>query len=266
MESGGNAPYFGQYAPNPMKILIAHRDAAARNSLVKLIGAKAEVKIVGTADGIQAWEILSGDDAPRIAVLDWELPHVDGVEICRRLRKRNASSYTNVMLLGTRADATDVATAFGSGADDYVSFPTNVEEVVCRLQAGVRVAAQEESLSRIVVSWRTMLDSLPFGIACLASDGQLLRANQTFVHLLGYQLGDLIGANPRFRESVRLNRIIPNSTERSRLLDAICQGQPFDHMPVDMMRENGMPHRFVMWGRPMPQGHDRMFQIVVAEA
>jgi DNA-binding response OmpR family regulator len=248
-----------------MKILIAHHDVATRNSLAESIGVNAEMKIAAAADGIQAWEILAGDDAPRIAVLDWELPHADGIEICRRLRKRNASSYTYVMLLGMRADSTDVAAAFGSGADDYVSFPTNVEEVVCRLQAGVRVAAQEENLSRIVVSWRTMLDSLPFGIACLASDGQLLRANKPFIHLLGYQLGDLMGANARFRESVRLNRIVPNSNERSRLLGAVGQGQSFDHMPVEMMRENGMPHRFVMWGRPMPNMHDRMFQIVLAE-
>ena len=79
-------------------------------------------------------------------------------------------------------------TAFHAGADDYIRKPIDPEELMSRVQTGMRVLEKEEKLSGIIRGWRTMLDSLPFGVACLGHIGQLLRANMIFVELLGYDV------------------------------------------------------------------------------
>ncbi len=73
------------------------------------------------------------------------------------------------------------------GADDYLTKPVNPEDLAVRLKAGQRVLQNEEKLTKITQEWKTMLDNLPFGIACLGSDGELRRANRPFFDLMGYR-------------------------------------------------------------------------------
>src|SRR5689334_611876 len=95
-------------------ILIAEDDHASRLALQRRIeGWGYRVTVV--ADGDAAWERLRGDAAPPIAILDWQMPGVDGLEICRRLRAAQRDRYTYVILLSGREDKADVLLGLRAG-------------------------------------------------------------------------------------------------------------------------------------------------------
>ena len=85
--------------------------------------------------------------APRLAVLDWMMPHVDGVEVCRRVRSQASAEPPYIVLLTARADSNDVVAGLESGADDYLTKPVDRAELRARLQAGRRVVELQASLA-----------------------------------------------------------------------------------------------------------------------
>jgi DNA-binding response OmpR family regulator len=100
-----------------------------------------------TCDGPSAWQALAVDDAPRLALLDWMLPEMDGLEICRRVRSTEAGKAIYIILLTTRARKEDVIAGFDSGADDYITKPFDREELRARLRAGCRIVELQLSLA-----------------------------------------------------------------------------------------------------------------------
>jgi sigma-B regulation protein RsbU (phosphoserine phosphatase) len=132
-----------------MRVLIAEDDPVSRRVLhltLKQWGHEP----VSTSTGTEAWEVLQGESAPKLAILDWMMPGLDGVEICRRLRSPEYSKATYVILLTARDNHEDLITGLQAGADDYVTKPFNREELHARVQVGVRVLALQEALSRRV--------------------------------------------------------------------------------------------------------------------
>jgi two-component system cell cycle response regulator len=97
-------------------------------------------------NGTEAWRVLQTADAPRIAILDWMMPGISGVEICRRLRMASAPHYTYVLLATARAAPEDLILGFEAGADDYVTKPIRFWELLARLRTGVRVIELERRL------------------------------------------------------------------------------------------------------------------------
>ena len=142
-----------------MRILIAEDDPVSRRMLeVTLSGWGYEVQ--ATCDGRTACQALEVDDPPRLALLDWMLPKMDGLEICRRVRSTPAGRAIYIILLTTRARKEDVIAGFDGGADDYITKPFDREELRARLRAGCRIvelqlrlaermAELEESVARI---------------------------------------------------------------------------------------------------------------------
>jgi len=121
-----------------MKIVVAEDDPVTRR-LLKTSLEKWQYEVILAADGIQAMEILSDPDSPQIAVLDWMMPGIDGVEICRELRKSNAGPYVYILLLTSRTAKDDVLTGLDAGADDYLVKPFDVLELQARLRTGKRI-------------------------------------------------------------------------------------------------------------------------------
>lgn len=103
-----------------------------------------EVKVA--TEGEEAWRILEGDDAPRLAVLDWMMPGKDGIDVCRCLRQRQGRAYTYILLLTARGQKEDIVVGFEAGADDYVTKPFDPFELRARLRAGRRIVELQEQL------------------------------------------------------------------------------------------------------------------------
>jgi two-component system cell cycle response regulator len=98
-------------------------------------------------DGRLAWELLTQCDAPRLALLDWVLPEVDGLELCRRLRSRpGGQPYTYAILLTARNQKQEMLEAMDAGADDFLAKPFDPPELKARLLAGKRIVELQQKL------------------------------------------------------------------------------------------------------------------------
>jgi two-component system cell cycle response regulator len=98
--------------------------------------------------GPEAWAALQKPEV-RIAVLDWMMPGLDGVEVCRRVREQIRSRYVYLILLTARSLPRDIIAGIEAGADDYMTKPVKLPELQARLQAGRRIIELEDSLLAI---------------------------------------------------------------------------------------------------------------------
>src|SRR5215472_5631041 len=121
-----------------MRILIAEDNRAARCAL-ELHLAQWGYDVVSTADGAAAWGAFQEPGAPRLAVLDWMMPGLDGVEICRRVRGLGDEQPIYLILLTARHTTIDVVTGLYAGANDYIAKPFQRDELRARVDVGVRV-------------------------------------------------------------------------------------------------------------------------------
>ncbi len=128
-----------------MRALVADDDAASRLLLQKVL-TRWGYDVVTAAGGEEAWKVLAGENSPDLAVLDWRMPELDGVEICRRIRSLDLSSPPYLILLTSSGDKHDVATGLEAGANDYVQKPFDHDELRARLLVGRRFAELNQKL------------------------------------------------------------------------------------------------------------------------
>ena len=144
-----------------MKILVADDDVVSREMAARLLR-KWNYEVLTAADGRAALEILRGPDAPRLALLDWMMPLVDGPQVCRELRSKPLVAYAYLVLLTSKGAKQDVVEGLESGADDYLTKPFHSEELKARLRAGIRVLDLEDNLvkAREVMRFKASHDAL----------------------------------------------------------------------------------------------------------
>lgn len=99
-------------------------------------------------NGLQAWAALQQEGAPNLIILDWMMPGMDGVEICRRIRARKSSRYPYILLLTARDAKQDLVNALDAGADDYLTKPFDANELKARLKVGARILTLQNDLQR----------------------------------------------------------------------------------------------------------------------
>jgi two-component system, cell cycle response regulator len=130
-----------------MKILIADDDPVSRLLMQRQLE-KDGYEVVLAQNGRAAAEILLGsDDGPRLALVDWMMPELDGPGLCREVRSgRHKGSYIYIVLLTSRQDSGDVVAGLEAGADDYMTKPCRPTELRARLYTGRRILALEENL------------------------------------------------------------------------------------------------------------------------
>lgn len=143
----------------PMKILIAEDDAVSRRVLEATL-TKFGYEVVVAADGGQAWAVLEREDAPRLAILDWMMPEIDGVEICRRLRLIPSATPPYLILLTAKNSKEDVVIGLDAGANDYLTKPFDRAELRARVQVGVHVLELQRSLAQRVTELEEALSQV----------------------------------------------------------------------------------------------------------
>lgn len=128
-----------------MKILVVEDESVTRGGIVALLK-KWGYETVETDNGIAAWQVLQESDAPRLAIVDWMMPGIDGVQLCRTVRQRMPEPYTYILLLTARNGQEDIIKGLDAGADDYVTKPFDAHELQMRLRAGTRILELQNEL------------------------------------------------------------------------------------------------------------------------
>jgi two-component system, cell cycle response regulator len=193
-----------------MRVLVAEDDSTSRKLLEHILRGW-DYDVLAVSDGRLAWEELQGEVPPPIAILDWEMPEFDGVEVCRLARAIATPTPTYIILLTARTAKDDIVAGLDAGADDFLTKPFHREELRARLEVGRRFvelnAELNESRERLrvqaltdgltgVMNRRAVLDTLSREISRAGRDGDPLtvgmmdidffkRVNDTFGHAAG---------------------------------------------------------------------------------
>jgi two-component system cell cycle response regulator len=128
-----------------MRILIAEDDGFSRRFLAKSME-QWDYEIIFAGTGDEAWEILSQEDAPKLVILNWMLPGMDGLDLCRKIRKHQRGTSTYIIMFTASRSTADLVGAINTGADDFVTKSFDVRELEVRLRAGKRIVELEEAL------------------------------------------------------------------------------------------------------------------------
>lgn len=145
-----------------MKILIADDEAISRRLLEKTLE-RAGYEVTAVENGRAAADQLSRPDGPRLALLDWMMPELDGPGVCREVRKgQQEGAYVYMVLLTSKESKEDIVTGLESGADDYLTKPFNADELKARLRTGERILHLEGRLveAREMMRFKATHDAL----------------------------------------------------------------------------------------------------------
>ncbi len=214
-----------------MKILVAEDDATSLFMLQSLL-MKWGYDVIAASDGQEALRVLTGEDPPLLAILDWMLPGESGPEICRKLvsrerlrggsdaREEMLKPYQYVIILTVKGEKENVVAGLEAGADDYITKPFDAHELKMRLMVGRRILDLQEKLRnaalfdaltgllnrRAVIErleqelTRASREATPVSVALLDID-HFKDVNDTYGHASGDAV--LVESAHRIRSSVR---------------------------------------------------------------
>jgi sigma-B regulation protein RsbU (phosphoserine phosphatase) len=166
-----------------MRILIADDDDVSRLELKALLTRHGH-EVIAVSDGAEAWDILQGDAPPRLAVLDWLMENVDGVEVCRRVRERPDLRNVYLILLTSRGDKDHVLAGLQAGANDYVTKPFDRDELLARIQVGAQMVGLQTELAARVHELEEALDRVKLlqGLLPICSYCKSIRDDKNYWH------------------------------------------------------------------------------------
>jgi DNA-binding response OmpR family regulator len=164
-----------------MKILIAEDDVVSRRLLEATL-IRWGYEVIATRNGVEAWDILQGEDAPLLAILDWMMPGMDGLEVCRRLRSLQRAIPPYLIILTAKGRQQDIVTGLEAGANDYVTKPFHREELRARVQVGTRMVELQQSLAERVYALEDALARVKLlqGLLPICSYCKKIRDDQNY--------------------------------------------------------------------------------------
>ncbi|ATQ76408.1 diguanylate cyclase response regulator [Massilia violaceinigra] len=130
-----------------MKVLVADDDPISVLYLQDVLS-EWGYEVVVAADGLTAEAILREEDGPLLAVLDWMMPGLDGIDVCHNIRQAGMERYVYMIMLTSRTETEFIVAAMNAGADDYIAKPFIAEEMRVRVRAGRRIVDLEQELRR----------------------------------------------------------------------------------------------------------------------
>ena len=139
-----------------MNILIAEDDVTSRNMLAAVLR-KAGHDVTETANGAEAWEELQKPDAPRLAIIDWLMPGVDGLEVIRRVRTMETDQPLYLIMLTKKGEKSDIIAGLEAGANDYLPKPFDAGELRARVEVGRRMVEMQNALAEKIGELRRAL-------------------------------------------------------------------------------------------------------------
>lgn len=144
-----------------MKILIAEDNHFYRRMLEAML-TEWGYDVLSLNNGEEAWEVLQRTEAPKLAILDWVMPGMDGLEVCKRVRALQKPEPTYLILLTSKTDREDIIAGLQGGADDYITKPFDREEMRARLQIGLRIVGLQTSQAVVFAFARAVEAKSPY--------------------------------------------------------------------------------------------------------
>jgi two-component system NtrC family sensor kinase len=167
-----------------MKILVADDDPVFQMLLTQML-TEWGYDVLVAIDGNEAWKQVRSQGGPRLAIVDWVMPGLDGLEVCRKVRAERKNDYVYILLMTAKNKSSDLLTVMEAGADDYVTKPFNPEELRLRLRAGCRVLESEER-------YRVIAQTASDGIVTADETGRIQFANDAAAAIFGFSDGELL--------------------------------------------------------------------------
>ena len=191
-----------------MRILIAEDEQMSRVLLENSLRGWGH-EVVSVSDGAQAWELLQQEDAPQLAILDWGMPVMDGVEVCRKARETAATQSVYIVLLTGRGKKENLVEGLAAGANDYLTKPFDRAELQARVQAGCRMVEMrlammaelaerkraEEVLRISEQRFRSLIENSSDAICLFKMDGDVSYASPSTPQVLGFMPEEFVGLN-----------------------------------------------------------------------
>jgi phosphoserine phosphatase RsbU/P len=164
-----------------MRILIAEDNLISRK-LLNVALKKWSYDVIAVNDGVAAWEELQKADAPKLVILDWNMPEMDGLQVCLRLKESGIPDPPYIIILTARTHKEDIVQALEAGANDYITKPFNNAELRARVRVGQRMVEMKEALAAQVMELRTALDHIKTlqGIIPICSYCKKIRDDQGY--------------------------------------------------------------------------------------
>ncbi len=186
-----------------MKILIAEDDPSSR-LLLKTTLEMWEYEVTATENGQEAWDSLQGDRVPSIAILDWMMPKLDGVELCRKIRESEDSRLQSmyIVILTAKANRESLVQGLDGGADDYMTKPFDRQELRARVSVGERVVQLQADLASRIVELEEALSKVKLlqGLIPICSYCKKIRDDENYWQQVESYIGE--HSEARFSHSV----------------------------------------------------------------
>jgi CheY-like chemotaxis protein len=172
------------------RILIAEDHQVSRRLLERNLS-RWGFEVTEAEDGESAVRILESPSRPSLAIIDWMMPRLDGLEVCRRIRAMRGRPYVYVLVLTAKSHKDEIATGLDAGADDYVIKPFDPDELHARLKVGQRVVELERQLAGRVADLEAALADvkrlkrlLPICMYCksVRDDGDYWHEISEYIH------------------------------------------------------------------------------------
>lgn len=160
-------------------------------------------------NGAAAWEVLQQENAPQMAILNWVMPLMDGVEVCRRARQLDKARPIHLIVLTAKGDKNDIVAGLEAGANDYLTKPFDRVELRARVHTGERMVEMrlamlaelaerkrtEEVLRSKEQRFRSLIENSSDAIALFKVDGTILYASPSTPQVLGYAPEEFVSLN-----------------------------------------------------------------------
>ena len=252
-----------------MKVLIADDSSSIRAFLQDSVSVCGHEAILAR-DGHEAWRIITQPDAPHICILDWIMPGMTGVEICKKLRLLPGRDYRYVLLLTSRGSQEEVIEGLEAGADDYLVKPISALEIQARLRSAQRILQLQDRLTaecRSVLEEkqkiRLLLDSTAEGILGVDKTGKCTFCNRAALAEFGYDSeSQIVGKDVHSVVHHTRPDGTPCPMEECSFFSALLKEQPTHFRDDHYWRQDGTHFPVEAWSHPIRQ-EDGMVGAVV---